>query len=225
MNQDDAKFDDDFGAVLREADPAAGPCPDSAMLIAWHAGELDDGRSATVGRHVTGCAECSALAEKLGREPAPVDDMVWARASRSLDQRRWPWRNRRGLSPSRLGLIAAGIAVLAVALLWLQPSSPPEIFPATRGTAPLTVLAPSGAVSQLEFRWQPVPIHHAYVIEITRDGNQIAAIETWRPPLPADAELLDRLETGTPYRWRVRAVDASGETLAASDWTEFQLRD
>lgn len=225
MNQDDKRFENEFGAVLRDLDQVRETCPDNSVLMAWQAGELDGEQSARLGRHVAACAECSAIVAKLGAEPAPVDDIAWARAKRSLDQRQWPWQHWRGLNPSRLGLIAAGIAVLAVALIWLQPSPQPEISPTTRGSAPLTVLAPTGPVADLEFRWQALPIHHAYVIEIARGEQEIASIETWRPPYRPDPELLAKLESGTVYRWRVGAVDGAGRRLDESEWAEFQLRD
>ncbi len=225
MDQDDKRFENEFGAVLRALDQGIDACPDNALLTAWQAGELDGEQADRIGRHVAECAECSALVAKLGTEPVPVDDVSWARARRSLDQRQWPWQRRRRLSPSRLGLIAAGIAALAVALIWLQPSPPPEISPTTRGAAPLTVLAPTGPVADLEFRWQALPIHHAYVIEIAWEEREITSIETWRPPYRPDAELLGQLESGNVYRWRVRAVDSAGRRLAESEWVEFQLRD
>lgn len=225
MNQDDKRFENEFGAVLRALDQGGGACPDNAMLTAWNAGELDGEQSARLGRHVAACAECSAIVAKLGAEPAPVDDIAWARAKRSLDRRQWPWQGRRRLNPGRLGLIAAGIAALAVALVWLQPSPSPEISPTTRGAAPLTVLAPTGPVADLEFRWQALPVHHAYVIEIAQGEQEIASIETWRPPYRPDSDLTAQLESGTVYRWRVRAVDGAGRRLAESGWVEFQLRD
>lgn len=225
MNQDESKFEDEFGTILRDMARNPDTCPDNDRLIEWQEGELSADEVERVASHVKACAECWALATKLAQEPPPVDDISWTRARRALDQRAWPWRQRRAWSPGRVGLIAAGVAALAFALVWLQPSPPPEIAPLTRSAVPLTVFEPAGAVNQLEFRWQAMPIHHAYVVEIAREGQEVASLETFRPPLPADADLLDRLVAGTPYRWRVRAVDAAGRTLAESEWTEFQLRD
>lgn len=225
MNPDDSRFESEFGAVLRQLKPAEDACPDSETLISWHADELTGNEAAHVSEHVKACSQCSMLAAKLEQAPQAVDDLRWARARRWLDSRKWPWQSRRAWNSTRLGMLAAGIAAVVIVGMWLLPSPAPDIAPMTRGATPLTVMDPSGAVERLEFRWQALPIHHAYVVEIAEDEQLVASVETFRPPLQADAGLLEILEPGTPYHWRVRAVDASGETLAESAWTDFQLRD
>ena len=225
MNQDDSSFDNDFGALLRRLESTDEPCPDSETLIAWHAKELTGEAAGRIERHLEVCGECSAIVAKMSAAPAEVTDIDWARARRSLDARDWPWQRRKTWNPARLGMIAAGVAALFLVMTWLIPAPEPEIADVTRGAVPLTVTAPSGTVRRLEFRWQALPIHQGYVVEIERQGDPIAAIETFRPPLEPDARVLAQIQSGETYSWRVRAIDSGGRTLAESDWTEFQLAD
>lgn len=86
-------------------------------------------------------------------------------------------------------------------------------------------LAPTGDTSTTPpFRWQPAPFAESYDLEVYKNGDTAASpanrvvsasskqvAYTVTSPLPA----------GTPYVWRVRRVDWSGNKGGWSGWTSF----
>lgn len=227
MEQERGKFESEFAAVLEGLGNPGKGCPATDRLIAWRQGELDAGLASGVAAHVSNCSACAELVSLMDSAPADVDELTWKRARRNLDRRLRPWQQRRWRDPMQWGLVAVGLAVVAVIGVMMQtPESEmvPEVMPtATRSAAAIMVTAPAVDTTQAVFRWQASPVHHAYVVELDLGDAGLKSVEVKRPPLRADAELLDMLEPGSTYQWRVLAVDPSGGRLAESGWTEFRL--
>ena len=93
----------------------------------------------------------------------------------------------------------------------------------TRGTS-IQLLEPVGAVNALHtLSWRTAfPFEMRYRVEIELGDDTLWQIETAATSLPAPPELLDMLEAGGQYRWRVLGFDDEA-ALAASDWATFSL--
>ena len=96
----------------------------------------------------------------------------------------------------------------------------------------MRILDPQPAAEVLpgqEFRWQPVGLTSVYRYEVYESASDTAAIVTGAAVSGASsrAELtplvVDRLQAGRQYWWRVVAIDASGATHGISPMQPFSL--
>lgn len=217
-----------FEAMKREK----GACPDSDVLFAYLNGDLMTGERRLLEEHLSLCALCSELFDRLQRSEEPVDDLAWKQVESRLEGRAAPWRalSRGEDAPwirRRYWLAAAACVVLAVAgfVLWnITGTVPISSGPAslTRG-AVLQLHEPAGVVSGVRiFRWSSLPLASQFRLEIRRQGQVIweatAQESRYRPP----AELSMLLPAGERFEWRVEALDEDGEPVAESSWMAFE---
>lgn len=228
---DEERFAEEHGRLVKNLSKTKGACPDSGLLLAYHEGELNVEQKAALEKHVALCAICQELLQRISEERAPVDDLGWKRVEKRLDQRASPWRASRKLSSFAFGwrslaAVAAMLVVTLAAVVWLATEhgvEAPSTSSPTRGTT-IQVIAPAGVVERIDrFEWNAPPLEVTFHLQIKQQEELIwegRTSSTYYSPPP---DLLDRLKPGASYRWKVRGVNAQGETLVDSDWTNFQL--
>ncbi len=141
-----------------------------------------------------------------------------------------PPGRRAWLTGARLAAAAAGVvvAVIVVGMVWdRRPTAPPGgsgSTTASRGSD-LQALEPRGDVEPpFVFRWSSPVAARRFILEI-RDAHErvmySGAVES--EEVEANLAMLERLQPGETYQWRVLAMDAAGETILRSLPQAFTL--
>lgn len=182
------------------------------LLAAYEFGMLAGDQRAEVEAHIM---ECDLCFEDLF-EFSPV-----SKHARSL-RARTPVRTAR--RPTYRYLLAAAIAVLAAAGIWMFRFSAPEDRSIQRGASQIMIDAPASQAATeapVLFRWRNRGADEYRLSIFTEEGKLVQEARTpqheflWDPrpaPLP-----------GT-YRWTVEAYLDDGTRIASSQVSQFQLR-
>jgi hypothetical protein len=141
-------------------------------------------------------------------------------------------------SESDLSAVGAGTGVVSSGAVAGFPL--PTLRYVVGSGAELPAVAPAGRLTLLQpvaggtltgprlgpFSWDIVPLAARYRLEIERvDGTPVfealvgAAVAVYRPP-----PFLVERAGGSPVRWRVRAIDATGHEIARSNWRRLTLK-
>lgn len=134
-------------------------------------------------------------------------------------------------------LTLAVLAVLASVWPWLGGTTPPELPDApderdVRRSGALQTLEPFGPLAEVPsaFSWRPVQGAALYRLRVDDvagttlwqgEASDLTSATTEQLALPA--ELAERLLPLAAYYWQVEALDATGNTLAASDPVRFRI--
>lgn len=171
--------------------------------VMGHLGECDACRGALAALAVADVADVSAPAVSV----ADVLPRGYA-ARKAPAAARWAW-----LRPA---YALAGAAVVVAAVLWVTSPRVGVGDDAVRSSE-LATLAPAGATSGLEFRWNS-PFEAARYRVTVRDaaGTLVFSAETTEPSLAIDAATRGKFATMVEYSWTVSALDRSGEVIAES---------
>jgi len=205
----------------KDLERARGDHPDNDTLLALADGHLEPPHALEIGRHVQLCPECALIVQRAGERIETPDDLTWARAERELDRRAAPWKPARRLRWHAVGLAAT--LVIAAGLGWVLLLPPAGIDPTVRGTG-LSAVSPAAIVTELdEFAWTTFPLAARHRVTLAQDETVVWQQSTTGHHLEPPDNVTNALEAGVSYRWRVEALDDSGQVLTASDWTEFEL--
>jgi len=198
-----------------------GDHPDNDTLLALADGHLEPRQALEIRRHVQLCPGCALIVQRAGERVETPDDLTWARAERELDRRAGPWQPARRHRWHAIGLAAT--LVIAAGLGWMLLLPPAGIDPTVRGTG-LSAVSPAAIVTELdEFAWTAFPLAARHRVTLAQDETVLWQQSTTGQHLELPANLTNALEVGVRYRWRVEALDDSGQVLSASGWTEFEF--
>ena len=162
-----------------------------------------------------------AAAAELFEERMFADDGLAAEVQSALEIRAATLNagvQPRAARPPRRALLAfaaaAGAAVLAVGITWLQRSPEPPVFRGVEQRMGLEVEVDGGA---LRARWQPIAAAAGYELQVlARDGRVLRSLET-----DGTAAALDlgapAGSASAPAFVEVNALDGLGQTLQRSD--------
>ncbi len=223
---DDQQITDEMEPVFNALREHRGECPETDRLIGID--DLDEAERTELLLHLEVCPTCAAVVRP---EEEDFDDLSWQRTARLLDARPKPWlesgQPTLGRRFRRPLLIAATLVIaLAAATLWRQSEVGPEIpdnVSSQRGSS-IQAVAPAGTIAKpVVFRWQTVlPLDLDYRVELEVDGKVLWHGETTKTSLEPPARLVEDLDRGRVYRWRVLGVDHE-TVIAESGWVEFTL--
>jgi hypothetical protein len=195
-------------------------------LKGWY--EQGSGDRARIIGHLAQCDVCrkslstmAATAEPL-ESAAPVVSVAEAlpRGYAALESAS-PVRTTGWLRPV-YGLAAAAVIVIAAAWL-LLPSKVTNDNLAVRGSE-LVGLSPTGAGDASEFRFASPFQASRYRVTLRDSGGGIVfSSEGGDARITVDRSLRDRLTAGQSYSWVITALDAAGETIAASKPVTFRF--
>lgn len=194
-------------------------------IKAWYEHGKATDRSRVIG-HLAECETCrkTLSAYAAGAEPdvhAPVVSIEEA-VQRGYAARKAiaPAQSVKWLRPL-YGLAAA--AAIVVAVLWLTPNRAVDDG-AVRGSE-LHALSPIGASNMSAFTFTS-PFQASRYRVTVRDVNGVLVMtaDTRDMRLAVDAATRERFVAGQDYMWVVTALDATGETIAASAPVKFRYQ-
>jgi len=128
---------------------------------------------------------------------------------------------------------AAAMVILAAGLMLqlMRPGAPPLPAPPENGGAmrggEVEVISPVGEVSAVpsELRWAPRPGAASYRVTLsTVDDTILWQATVPGPPARLPAGVAGGLNRAVVYLWRVEALDAAGNRIAASEPERFRAR-
>ena len=234
---DEKEFEQNYSGVLERLKDPKADCPDVEQIQAYAAGKLKPEQIGPIEDHLSCCAPCLQLEQRLAEDPAELDDLRWKKIERRLDARPAPWDTGRPASPwlSRVrGLSAAAAMVVAVAaaVLWLwierttlEPGESGVAGPisTTRGVS-IQAVTPVGQVETMRlFEWSTIPIEADFRLQVSGPDGVLWTATTRSQKYLPPPELLEKLEPQVRYRWMVRAVNEDGKEIAESSWIEFKI--
>jgi len=179
---------------------SATPTADEGAAVAWIAARLERQQSAPA-------------------KPAPV-----ARVSF--------WKNLFRV-PYMAGAAAlAAVLVLGISLYNSNSGDHPQVGGGQVGVSPyrtgaVKLLGPTGELAQAptEFRWEAVQGAASYKIELTDAvGTPLASGNSNQPQLAATPEMKAAMHARMPLKWKVTALNASGEKIAESSGGTFSIK-
>jgi hypothetical protein len=136
-----------------------------------------------------------------------------------------PWW--RMLLEDRVFLASAAVLVLSVVMIYVTREWDPLTPAIPEDPHPIAIAEPAFEVdpASLRFRWAAVDEAKRYRIDVFDAALESILLKpgleeaVYRP----DPEEIDRLQTGVDYSWWVRAFDADGREVAASERKKFRL--
>ncbi len=237
MPIDEKEFEQNYSGILERLKDQKAECPDVEQIRAYATGELNPDRIGAIEDHLSCCAPCLQLQQRMAEEPAELDDLRWKKIEKRLDARPAPWDTGRPASPwlSRVrGLRAAAaiVVVVAAAVLWvwierttLEPGKSAVTGPisTTRGVS-IQAVTPVDQVETMRlFEWSTIPIEADFRLQISGPDGVLWTATTRSQKYLPPPELLERLEPEVRYRWMVQALNEDGKELARSSPIEFQI--
>jgi hypothetical protein len=140
------------------------------------------------------------------------------------------WRNL--LRVPYMAGAAALVAVLVLAISLYHPESghPKLSGPGNIGvfrSGEVKLVSPTGDLIQVpgEFRWEAVPGAASYTVELTDALDQpLASATSSQPQISTTTEMRAAMRAGMPIKWKVTALDASGNKIADSSGGSFKIK-
>lgn len=229
---DPEAFRSDHARLFETLRGEKGSCPDPDLLLAYHHAGLTASETRLLEEHLSLCAVCSELLDRLRLSEQPVDDLTWKRVEGRLDARATPWRaapkRKNGAWIRRRYWVAAAAGLVLVVgglVVWSTRDTVPMPFgPASPARGEMVQLhEPAGVVSGVRiFTWSALPVASEFRLQIRHQGRIVWETTTdesrYRPP----AELSPLLVPGEPFEWRVEALDDDGNPVAESSWMAFE---
>jgi hypothetical protein len=228
--------------MWQEAAGAGKGCLPLEMLERLAEDPSTDARAAA---HLAGCAHCQTELEMLkgfeAATPSPKEGaaVAWITAQLQRRQQDAPARSSAARVPFWRNLFRvpymAGAAALALVLvvgisMYHSDSGHPPVGGPSAGViyrGEIKLLSPSGTVAQppAEFRWEAVQGAASYKVELRDVLNQtLASATSTRPELEATSEMKAGMRPGMPIKWKVTALDASGNNIAESSNGSFKVK-
>jgi hypothetical protein len=224
----DEEFEQGQSRVFEALKDDKSRCPEADALMRFAEGALDSEEAAKVNTHVSLCGLCLELVDRF-RQPDPqVSDRKWKRIEKDLDRRSVPWRPepsrvRSWWTGIRIPAAVAAALVVGVTLWMLNERVPVGPVSTTRGDL-VQLQEPAGRIEKLgDFRWNEQPAAAIFRLQI-REGEKVVVEiglegSVYRP----SDDVIEVLRPGTPYTWRVQALDSPGNVVGESAWINFEI--
>ena len=188
-------------------------------IRSWYEHGKADDRTRVIG-HLAECETCRRALSTYAAAAEPettstlvsITDAV-PRGYAAKKQAPPPARTFASLRPL-YGLAAA--AVVVVAVMWVTSLNRTPESDTVRSTE-LVGISPDGVANAAEFRFAS-PFRASRYRLTVRDAAGVLVASTDAPdtPITLDRSQRDRLVAGQEYSWVIAALDAAGETIAAS---------
>ena len=173
--------------------PQAGPCPEAAVVAAFHDGSLDTRARDQFAAHASACPHCRNLIgalERMRLEELPaVPELLRRHASGQPGRTRRDWRWPAAAAVAASVLVAVAISRdrprlpdSAPVPSTSQPSAPVDDVRAREASAAPVLIVPSAGHAigdlPLTFRWTPVVGALQYRVQVLNGDGDIAWSET-----------------------------------------------
>ena len=193
------------------------PCLDGELLDVFYAEGLSEGEADTVREHLSICAACLELSIDFRRFAGVHDEGATNVNPITSDNVVSLFAHRGGLKIAATLLLVATLGVIGISL-----RTPTEPSTVRSGVFEPTIelLEPRGDIESAPrlLEWRALDGIDHYEIEIRDLGLRTlwGELRLEAPRAVVPDEIVDRLDAGSEYAWRVTAVDKTGQRIQSS---------